>query len=108
MYSRLTTLEMPSSWEGVAMGPALRTSPIYSHFDTFRTLIIPELAFPDWHTSMLPTSLINLMILVDCEEESVNHLIGILYKVPLVPTSNLTNLRSIHAYFKNSNSPRGW
>jgi hypothetical protein len=45
-YSRLTELELPSSWHDISYPTMVRLPPRFLSFDNLQTLIIPEVALP--------------------------------------------------------------
>ncbi|KAI4667127.1 uncharacterized protein J4E79_001811 [Alternaria viburni] len=105
-YSRLTKLELPSSWSGITLSRAYLISPIYYHFDDLQTLIIPESALPPSHVvlangllfSVLPVSLKSLTI-VDCMGLTTGFVRRLLNDTVVDPTTYLPDLRSISVYY---------
>ncbi|KAI4607620.1 hypothetical protein J4E83_009517 [Alternaria metachromatica] len=105
-YSRLTKLELPSSWSGITLSRAQLISPMYYHFDDLQTLIIPESALPPSHVvlangllfSVLPVSLKSLTI-VDCMVLTSGFVRRLLNDTVVDPTTYLPGLRSISVYY---------
>jgi hypothetical protein len=108
-YSRLTKLELPSSWSGIIHSRATLISPRYYHFDDLQTLIIPESALPYSHVvrangmlfSALPGTLRSLTI-VDCTGTTTAFVQNMLQDPAVVLTSHLPDLRSIRAYYNRT------
>ncbi|KAI4947348.1 hypothetical protein J4E91_006700 [Alternaria rosae] len=105
-YSRLTKLELPSSWRGITLSLAARISPIYYYFDDLQTLIIPESALPPSHVvqtnglffSALPVTLKSLTI-VDCTGLTTRFMEHLLNHIDVLPTTYLPDLRFISIHY---------
>jgi hypothetical protein len=107
-YSRLTKLEMPSSWTDISFPRRVsdRLEPRYYRFDSLQTLILPESALP--HSpivqshgmlfSAFPLTLGSLAI-VDCTRSSTLFMLMLLHTTTVILSTHLPDLRSINIYY---------
>ena len=105
-YSRLTELELPSSWHGIAYRRMVRLPPRFLSFDNLQTLILPEVALPmdcivrtnGLVYSSFPRSLRSLTI-VHSEWVSTGYVRKMIHDPATDLATHLPKLRAISVYW---------
>jgi hypothetical protein len=105
-YSRLTELELPSSWHGIEYCRMRRLPPRFLSFDNLQTLIIPEVALPipPRTNSLAHSSFPRSLTIVHCDWLSMEYVRKVIHHQATDLATHLPKLRAISVYWDTCSS----